>query len=887
MTTGVAVPLHLAVHVLGLTVAAGLAVYALGRRDDAGPGWLSLTIGAVLLATSHAVSGALVAPDLAWPVYLRAAGYAALAVGSAGRLVGSGTAALVVAAPPGAYLAAAVAGAAAAVASFRGVLGRRRDAVVLALGIALWAGADLAARSGPRVAAGLSLAGSATVAAWLLWRARESLLAKIVASFVGALLVLVVGLSSFGGFVLGTDLQEDALDVLSSAAVARADQIEDEWTTESLRTAKLFAGDRVLRVLQSGDAAAAADVARIIAELPDTDVVVVLDATGRVLASRDWSVADRGPLSEAEALFVAGDAVAERALSGTDASGLIALGNEDVLAAGATPIFPTVDGQPRRDRLAGALVVARRVTDPSFIQEVATTIGGAATVLVGGNPAASTLPASAQEDIARAISDGEVRGLTEVGGELVLVAAGELGPATASLATLALTEDAQELAGSEQQFTRTLFLASLAGLGVAALLAAWAASLTTRPIRRLTVVAERVAAGERDVRTGVEQPDEVGRLAVTFDHMTGSLAEREDELREAATTEAALRGRLEVLTSSMGEGLVAVDVEGTVTTVNPAAERILRLRASAAVGKPVGDVLAGSDGAGGGLLEALGGPADTSVRAVRATAGRGRTLLPVAATAAPMVATDGTQLGRVYVLRDISGEVEVERMKTEFLSNISHELRTPLTPIKGYAEVMRRRALPQEKVAEFATSIAESTVRLERIIGMLVDFAALEANRMRVTPQPTALGDVVDEVLASWRERMPERKFTRRLTRGLPEVHVDPRLLRRVLEELIDNSVKFSDGSITLMADEAPGQRRTVRLTVRDRGAGIPEDQLELIGRDFHQIDGSATRRFGGLGLGLSLVRRIAERFGAEVVIESTLDQGTDVHLLLPVARPS
>ena len=122
MTTA-PVPLHLAVHVLGLAVAASLAWYAAARRSSAGATWAGLTFGGLLLAASHAVTGALVANDLAWPVFLRAAGYAALAVGSAGGIVG---AVVVIAAPPGAYVAAAVAGGAAALASLRGVLGQRR-----------------------------------------------------------------------------------------------------------------------------------------------------------------------------------------------------------------------------------------------------------------------------------------------------------------------------------------------------------------------------------------------------------------------------------------------------------------------------------------------------------------------------------------------------------------------------------------------------------------------------------------------------------------------------------------------------------------------------------------------------------------------------------------
>ncbi|MDP9022480.1 MAG: ATP-binding protein, partial [Actinomycetota bacterium] len=763
------------------------------------------------------------------------------------------------------------------VAVVRGALGRRRDVLTLAAGILLWAVADLAAQVGATLAAALWLAGSVAVGGWLLWRSREHLLSRVVASFLVALLVLVLGLASVGGVAFTADLRTDELDRLETAVTGRARQVLEEWPLQLLTTAQLFSSGALAERVATGDPQVAEQTARTVAALPLVDVVVLIRPGGDVLSSYDWGVRDRGRLPGGDELLLAGDPLVQRALGGNDASGVVTLGT-DVLAVAAIPVYPTEAGEPRRDRLVGVLVTGRRVTDPVFLAEFAAASGGDASVVVAGTVAASTLTRGTA-DVADAIAGGERRGLVQLRGEPTLLVSAPLESGVDTLGWLVLTEDAVILARAERDFARTLFLAALAGVAAAGLLAGWAANRTTRPVRRLTQVAEEVAAGNRQVRTGIDQPDEVGRLAVTFDEMTAALSTREDDLRAAAAVESALRGRLEVLTASIGEGLAAVDVDGAVQTLNPAGERLLGTSAADAVGRAIEEVLVGTDDTGASLVDALGGPADRHIRAARGEVDGDGRRVPVAATAAPMVAVDGTRLGRVYVLRDITGEAEVERMKTEFLANMSHELRTPLTPIRGYAEVLRKRELPHERVADFAGSIVASVTRLERIVGMLVDFAALEAGRISVQIEPTDLDTVVDQVLASWRERHPDRRFTRRLARDLPPVSADAALLNRVLEELVDNAVKFSEGPVRLVAEGADGH---VRLTVRDAGVGIDPQEATAIMRDFHQLDSSATRRYGGLGLGLSLVRRIADRFGATVTVESVPGAGTDVHLLLP-----
>ncbi len=405
----------------------------------------------------------------------------------------------------------------------------------------------------------------------------------------------------------------------------------------------------------------------------------------------------------------------------------------------------------------------------------------------------------------------------------------------------------------------------------------------TRPVRRVTEAAEQIAQGDLSVRVDSGRDDEVGRLATAFGDMATALQGREDDLRTAATREATLRERLESVTTSMNEALVSVDARGCVAMANRAARELLGAPAEELVGRRLDEVLTGTAEDGEPLARALGRPGSLDARSVRGTlavADGGRRA--VAATAAPLL-TDEGEPGRVVVLRDVTSEAEVERLKTEFVSNAAHELRTPLTPVIGYADLLRRRPdLDPDRRAGIVDEIAESAERLRGIVDKLIRFADLEAGRAHVDPEPTDLGSLVDEALASWRARYPDRTFRRRLRRGLPEVLVDRRWGRMVLDELLDNAVKFSEDTIVVAGEREDDGR--VRVEVRDRGVGVPEDAMAEIRSEFRQADGSATRHYGGLGLGLAIVERVLDRMDGQLDIDSTVGQGTHVAVTLPPA---
>jgi signal transduction histidine kinase len=247
---------------------------------------------------------------------------------------------------------------------------------------------------------------------------------------------------------------------------------------------------------------------------------------------------------------------------------------------------------------------------------------------------------------------------------------------------------------------------------------------------------------------------------------------------------------------------------------------------------------------------------------------------------------------------------EANRLKSEFLANVSHELRTPLNSILGFADLLKDAAAADAKSTRYVQNILSSGHNLLDLINDLLDLAKIEAGRMEIRSEPLSLNDLF-EGLSSVLKPLSEQKqlsLAIDVANDVPIIETDPAKLQQVLYNFLSNAIKFSPAGsrIDLRAEREPLPIETpaiaaeagtlhptassgVRISVTDRGPGIPPDLHELIFEKFRQVDASHTRGHGGTGLGLAISKELITLLGGTIGVDSVPGQGSTFWIVLPL----
>ncbi|MEW6278335.1 MAG: ATP-binding protein [Candidatus Eremiobacterota bacterium] len=403
---------------------------------------------------------------------------------------------------------------------------------------------------------------------------------------------------------------------------------------------------------------------------------------------------------------------------------------------------------------------------------------------------------------------------------------------------------------------RILVLSGLMGLAVALLMSSLASQLGLRRLRELAEAARRMAAGDLSIRTRSRGEDELALLGQDLDQLAASLSIALQELRTD-------RDLLSGILHSMREGVLLLDAHNRIIEANPAMESML-----------------GPGGARGQLLlEGIRNPnLQELVERVRRTGEASDVRLECpplhCLVRARRLAVPADSV--LVVMVDVTDLRRLEIVRRDFVANVSHELRTPLTAILSGLETLRHADAAMG--ARLLEIVERNARRMHRLVEDLLDLARIESGARRLRMETVEVGRVVRQVMALHAARAVEREIA--LEAEVPadlRVHADEAALEQVLDNLIDNALKYSDpgGRVTVGAEDR-------RIWVRDDGPGIdPAQQARLFER-FYRVDAGRSRERGGTGLGLAIVRHLVEAMGGFVSVESHPGRGSTFSFTLP-----
>ncbi len=410
---------------------------------------------------------------------------------------------------------------------------------------------------------------------------------------------------------------------------------------------------------------------------------------------------------------------------------------------------------------------------------------------------------------------------------------------------------------------------------------------------RITRASTQASVNPQELKKLQEELEELRRLRDNFNEelaakIKEAIAVSEKEKKRALDEKA----RMNNIIRNVGEGLVVVDNHGNVQMLNPAAERLLGANQGNGKDVPISQLLKGEH-----LLTLTKGPLDDDVDPVtkeielRSVDDETRRVLQ--ASTAVIENEDGSTVGMVSVLSDITKQKQLDEMKSKFVSNVSHELRTPLLAIEEFLGLLLGGVVGEvgAEQGKFLSIAQRNITRLSRLINDLLDVAKIEAGKMDIKPVDFDLNDLVHHVAETVRSLAEGQGVTikEEFPEGGLQVEADPDRVTQVVTNLMGNAIKFTPegGTVTVAVDPTRmdpdiSLKPCIAISVKDTGAGIsPEDQSRIF-QKFEQGSAPSPKHMSSTGLGLTIAKEIVDLHRGKIWVESTEGDGSRFTFALP-----
>ncbi|NLZ05674.1 MAG: HAMP domain-containing protein [Phycisphaerae bacterium] len=395
----------------------------------------------------------------------------------------------------------------------------------------------------------------------------------------------------------------------------------------------------------------------------------------------------------------------------------------------------------------------------------------------------------------------------------------------------------------------------------------------SQPITRMKRIAQLFAQGQLNIRV-----PEAG--AAELDELASALNEMATQLQDRILTITRQRNEVKAILSSLVEGVLAVDSQGRIASVNPAAAQLLSLDPAHVQGRHIEEVVRNV-----GLQQFV----RRTLESDQPTEGDvsfpdegGRFFHVHGAGLADPQAERG---GAVIVLSDMTRIHRLENLRRDFVANVSHELKTPVTSIQGFVEALLDGGSGDpEQSQRYLGIIAKHAERLNAIIDDLLSLSRLEegAEKRAILFEDVKLRPVLETAIELAGVRAEQKRIKAELSCDASiSARVNAPLLEQAIVNLVDNAVKYSDEGTTVSIEVVQQDRETA-ISVKDAGCGIPPEHLARIFERFYVVDKGRSRKLGGTGLGLAIVKHITLVHGGHVGVESAPGRGSTFTLHLP-----
>lgn len=377
---------------------------------------------------------------------------------------------------------------------------------------------------------------------------------------------------------------------------------------------------------------------------------------------------------------------------------------------------------------------------------------------------------------------------------------------------------------------------------------------------------------------------------------TVKTAAAKNQLKRASAVQQE-KAKTEALFASIGEGIIATDVHGKIIRVNQVAAEVLGCKKKDLIGRWFPEVVVAIH-ADGTVMDNIERPITKAVVRGETVSERllymtneGRTM-PVFVTVSPVL-LHGRPAGAIQVFRDISVEIQSEKLKTDFISIASHQLRTPLSAISLYSQMLGDgMAGPLNKQQQtFIETTLAATKRMNELISTLLNITRIEAGSIAVEPTDVELLQLLRELMVEFAPQAANKQINLRFkpSQEKPVINSDPLLIREVLANLVSNAIKYTpdEGRVTVHMEQ---KGKNVIISVQDTGYGIPLASQQYIFTKFFRADNIIGQDVSGTGLGLYLTKTIVENLQGELWFDSIENKGTTFFVSLPmlgIARKS